>query len=47
MDDNANPYGEFGEHCCSFSKERVLTAVLTCGKFVICHLLPPYKLSGV
>ena len=41
MDDNANPYGEFDEHCCSFSKEHVLTAVLTCGNFVICHLLPP------
>lgn len=36
-----NPCGEFGEHCYSFSKEHVLTAVLTCGDFLICHLLPP------
>jgi len=41
MDDNATPYGEFGERCYSFSKEHVLTAELTCADFVICHLLLP------
>jgi len=41
MDDNVNPFGEFGEHCYSFSKEHVLTSELTCADFVICRLLPP------
>jgi hypothetical protein len=46
MENNANPWGEFGSHCCHLCEVQEIAAKLTCMYSAVWHLIRP-TLAGV